>query len=298
MAGTGKSTIARTVARTLADGKRLGASFFFSRGGGDLGNAGKVFTTLAFQLLKVSSDLKRYVCETVKQHSDIAEKGLRDQWKQLIFQPLSKLNANSVRSPLIFVLDALDECDGDKDVQQILRLLAEEQTAGPVQLRILVTSRPETPIRLGFRDMPRILHHHLVLHDIPREIIDHDISIYFREELKDVEVSEHDIKRLIEKACGLFMWAATACRFIKSGKRISTRLSIVLQGSTSSSNPEKELDKIYTRILSDSINGEYDEEEKEDVFAHFRRIVGVIVTLFNPLSTDALAELLKYHGET
>src|SRR5947207_1158148 len=43
-AGTGKSTIARTVAREHYDRNNLAASFFFSRGGGDVGHAGKFFT--------------------------------------------------------------------------------------------------------------------------------------------------------------------------------------------------------------------------------------------------------------
>src|SRR4051794_3002651 len=42
MAGTGKSTIARTIARELQAQNCLGASFFFSRGGGDLSHAGKL----------------------------------------------------------------------------------------------------------------------------------------------------------------------------------------------------------------------------------------------------------------
>lgn len=50
MAGTGKSTIARTIARTYHDKGHLGASFFFSRGGGDLSNADILITTLARQL--------------------------------------------------------------------------------------------------------------------------------------------------------------------------------------------------------------------------------------------------------
>lgn len=297
MAGTGKSTIARTISSTFARKERLGASFFFSRGGGDLSNAGKVITTLASQLSKVSSTLKRCICKAVKQHPDIAEKNLHDQWRQLIIQPLSKLKTNSIQSPLIFVLDALDECDDDKDMQQILQLLAEGQTLGAVKLRILVTSRLETPIRLGFCDMSEILHHDLVLHNVPREIIDRDIDIYLWQELKYVEVSEQDIKRLIEKACGLFIWAATACRFVKSGKRVaSTRLSIVLKGGTSTRNPEKELDDIYSRIISDSISGEYNEDEKEELFAYFRSVVGAIVTLFNPLSAEGLAKLLNKPG--
>src|SRR5262245_1192451 len=38
MAGTGKSTIARTIAQLFTDQHQLGASFFFKRGEGERGN--------------------------------------------------------------------------------------------------------------------------------------------------------------------------------------------------------------------------------------------------------------------
>ena len=50
LAGTGKSTIARTVACEYSERKRLGASFFFSRGGGDVSHASKFFISIAVQL--------------------------------------------------------------------------------------------------------------------------------------------------------------------------------------------------------------------------------------------------------
>jgi hypothetical protein len=50
MAGTGKSTIARTTADRFSQSGKLGASFFFSRGGKDVGNAEKFFLTIARQL--------------------------------------------------------------------------------------------------------------------------------------------------------------------------------------------------------------------------------------------------------
>jgi hypothetical protein len=50
LAGTGKSTIARTLARSYYDKQRLAASFFFTRGGGDVGHAGKFVTSIAVQL--------------------------------------------------------------------------------------------------------------------------------------------------------------------------------------------------------------------------------------------------------
>ena len=65
MAGTGKSTISRTVARHFTDQRRLGASFFFSRGQGDLGHAEKFFTTIASQMAHALPTLKRHICEAV-----------------------------------------------------------------------------------------------------------------------------------------------------------------------------------------------------------------------------------------
>ncbi|KAF5543248.1 vegetative incompatibility het-E-1 [Fusarium phyllophilum] len=50
IAGTGKSTIAQTVARSFHGQRILGPSFLFARDGGDLGNANRLITTLARQL--------------------------------------------------------------------------------------------------------------------------------------------------------------------------------------------------------------------------------------------------------
>ena|ERR1700733_3138706 len=58
-AGTGKSTIARTVARKYHDQGRLEASFFFSRGAGDVSHAGKFFTSITVQLANKSRILRR-----------------------------------------------------------------------------------------------------------------------------------------------------------------------------------------------------------------------------------------------
>src|SRR6266480_4442882 len=98
MAGTGKSTISRTVAHTFASQKRLGASFFFTRGGGDLALANKFFTTLARQLANMLPSFKRSICTVISGNPDIAQKHLRDQWKQLVFQPLSAAESGSLQS--------------------------------------------------------------------------------------------------------------------------------------------------------------------------------------------------------
>jgi hypothetical protein len=79
---------------------------------------------------------------------------LSDQWHQLMLRPLSKLTSNSCPSSCVPVVDALDECDGDGNVQIILQLLAEARSLKMVRLRVLLTSRPEIPIRHGFYQIP------------------------------------------------------------------------------------------------------------------------------------------------
>ena len=98
-----------------------------------------------------------------------------------------------------------DECDSGQGVQLILKVLAcSNAHISSTQLRVLVTSRPDTPICLGFRDTPVIWHRDLVLHEVPREIVDHDINVYFSDQLKDIISSQnaHIIVRLVEKATG------------------------------------------------------------------------------------------------
>jgi hypothetical protein len=121
MAGTGKSTIARTVATAfskrvrLTDMQRLpdeiclGASFFFSQSDTNRNNAKKLFTTLARGLAEVLPDLKGYICDSMAEHGDIGGQSLRNQWEHLIFQPLLTLGMK-ILSPLtlVIVIDALD----------------------------------------------------------------------------------------------------------------------------------------------------------------------------------------------
>jgi hypothetical protein len=61
--------------------------------------------------------------------------------------------ANGPLSPLLIVVDALDECEREVEVRAILQLLAEARCLGGIRLRVLLTSRPETPIRFGFQGL-------------------------------------------------------------------------------------------------------------------------------------------------
>jgi hypothetical protein len=128
-----------------------------------------------------------------------------------------------------------------------------------VQLRVFVTSRSETPICLGFGDIPGTVHGDFVLHSIERSIVEHDISIFLKYELDEIKKEhalstdwpgEQIIKLLTEKAQGLFIYAATACRFINNPKwPLEERLPLVLRGNAEGDSPTRDLDEMYTQIL-------------------------------------------------
>jgi hypothetical protein len=85
---------------------------------------------------------------------------------------------------------------------------------------------------------------------------------------------------------GLFIWAATACRFIYEGKRfVVKRLDTILEGGGSIVTvPGKYLDEIYTTVLEHSITPEYTAEEREELYYMLRRILGSTVVVFSSLS--------------
>ena len=300
MAGTGKSTIARTAAYSFANKGQLGASFFFKKGEGDRGNASKFFTTIATHLMIHLPGLVPGIRKAIDVDSTISGKALKDQFEKLILEPLSQINQDSQQpSKLVIVIDALDECEREEDIRAILQLLARAEDLGVMRLRIFVTSRPELPIRLGFKKMAGNTYQDLVLHEVSKTTIEHDISIFLKHELTRIRADrsltidwpgERNIQALVEMAVPLFIFAATVCRFVGDPRwDPKKRLAIILESQTASQ--ASKLDRTYLPILDQLLVGQ-DEAEQEKLASDFREIVGAIIILASPLSTVSLANLL------
>jgi hypothetical protein len=300
MAGTGKSTIARTVAENFHRQKRLGASFFFSRGQGLRAEATAFFTTLAIQLTEALPDITTHICHAVAQHSKISEQSLSDQWDVLILEPLSMLAA-SLLTPLVlvFVIDALDECKGVMYVPEILRLLARANALKIIQLRIFITSRRESYIHSSFEQIPQILHRDLMLDSALDGRTERDISIFLRDKLAEVArthslkdwPSEKDTQELIKRAGRLFIYAATTYLFLQNSNFPDERLPEMLDVKYTGHSSTEELDNMYMLVLRQPITDCCD-EERNDLVRRFKRIVGSIIILSEALSSIALEMLL------
>jgi hypothetical protein len=303
MAGTGKSTIARTIAQSFADRRQLGASFFFKKGEGERGNASRFFTTMASDLVKHEPGMLAGIRKALNEDSAVSQRALKDQFEKLILQPLLEIKeAGSQALRRIVVIDALDECEREEDIRAILRLLARTKDIQPVPLRIVVTSRPELHIRLGFKEMPNGTYQDLVLHEVPKSTIEHDIRLFLEHELGAIRQermlaldwpSSHQIMALVELAVPLFIYAATVCRFV----------------GTKGRNPIKYLDKVleYEKSTFSQLDGTYlpaleqlldeQKDDKEEWLIEFREVVGSIVVLESPLSITSLGCLLRLSEE-
>ncbi|KAL3469681.1 WD40 repeat-like protein [Aspergillus californicus] len=267
MAGTGKSTISRTVARSLKETNHLGASFFFKRGEGDRGNAKKFFPTLTRQLMLWNSELRSGVQEALDHDPDITSKSLREQFEKLLLQPLLGLDQLG-RQPqtAVMVIDALDECEHDQD------------KAKSVRLWIFLTSRPELPISLGFSEIGDHEYQDLALHEIPEE--DRFTKIKHDRNISQDWPGDNIIQELVRISVPLFILAATP----------KLRLAELLKDQA---KYVSRMDKTYLPILTRLLdNQESDEFEQQQLLHEFQAIVGVIILLAVPLSINALALFL------
>jgi hypothetical protein len=300
LAGTGKTTVARSVARWYHTKQRLGASFFFSRGGGDVGRAGRFVTSIAVQLARSVSGVRRHISNALHERPEIASQSLRDQWQHLVLEPLSKLEGPAI---FVLVIDALDECEGSNDTQLIVQLLAMSGSLQHVRLRVFLTSRPEVPIQYGLGQVPDAERRDFLLHQVSPSIVDHDIRLYLENRLNLIG-EEHGqesgwpgaevIQSLVRSASGLFIWAATACRFISEGLFAEERLHMLADGSVrdSAASPEQHLNQLYMTVLQKSVQSSYTAREIARYHSMMRQILGSIVVLSSPLSVSSLAKLI------
>ncbi|KAF4337194.1 vegetative incompatibility het-e-1 [Fusarium beomiforme] len=312
MAGTGKSTIARTIACSRSKRGDLGASFFFKTGEMDRGNQNKLMSTLAHQLALNIPGVALFIKKTLDANPAIVGKSVKEQFEKLIQEPLSEAAAMATTpSSVVMVIDALDECDQEADIRLLINVFSQAKTLRP-HLRVFLTSRPELPIRLGFSEVQGA-YQDLVLHEIPAQIVEHDIIVFLSDEFKKIR---HDfnmtvcderklpsdwpgrptIQSLAQMAVPLFIFAATVCRFIGDRKRDSPPIQLRKVLDYESKGHVSQLDLTYGPVLR-SLIIDVLEDDKKEIIKDFKMIIGSIIILANPLSVWALSQLLEVDPE-
>ncbi|GKU07178.1 vegetative incompatibility protein het-e-1 [Fusarium langsethiae] len=239
MAGTGKSTISRTISQRLSRDGRLGATFFFKRGEAERGGISKMMPTIARQLAMNQPALRPYIHAAIQNNPAITSRSVLKQFNTLVSEPLMNSSGNfPSNTSVAIVIDALDECDLETDIRLI------------------------------------------------------NVSVEGKRKLPQDWPGSECIQLLTEKSLPLFIFAATACRFISERqlgspeKQLLRFLECQIEGTTT------QLDSTYRPVLAQLFSSNCSKASEYRIVLEFRRVVGTIINLFDPLSTSALSRLL------
>ncbi|KAJ6552782.1 hypothetical protein B0H19DRAFT_1029987 [Mycena capillaripes] len=256
-AGLGKSSIAHQLCTRLDEPSKhaLGASFFFVRGGGDLESTQSFFSSLAHQLTLSQPTLRPYIISAARKY---LKRGDRQQMKhafeELLREPLAGASIVT-QTPIIIVIDGLDECSERELVPDLLKFLLGLVQALP-WIRVFVTSRPEPHILsvLTSAGAATIVYHRS-LEDTLEEWGD-DIAYYLEETVSKMSpygdfVREYPffLERLIERAGGVFNFARVAVRFLDTYRdhpNPQEQFELLLSSGGAGLSP---LDTLYLQIL-------------------------------------------------
>ncbi|KAJ3553178.1 hypothetical protein NP233_g12708 [Leucocoprinus birnbaumii] len=287
-AGVGKSSIAKTCARKIADlgPGALGASFFFSCENGIIDPA-YFFSTIAYQLSRKNDDYRDIIEDRVINDPTLLDMDLETQFRELIFEPMLKLNKkrlqkdngelqkaddNFKQSRCVIIVDGLDECENIAAQTTIVETVAKSISIhGPGSTPLLWAffSRPAPHLDGKFKfssDISSICWHVelCVSHERCPEI-----RLYLEESLKLTRArnwpSSDDLDALVKLVAGLFIYAATIVRFIMSRHALSpeNQLKVLLSFCSDTlwerhlqadiksiqTNPLAELDDFYRAVM-------------------------------------------------
>ena len=235
----------------------LGASFFFTRNEGDRGTASRFSSTI-----QPRSRLENTPLRT------IVEKAPGEQFDKPIYQPLRKVSLSHYPT-LVVVVDALDECEKERDIKVILDLWSQLPQITTIRLELFLMIQPDFPILQGFQNIPIDTHRDRMLYDeakVPLTPIQHDISAVLKDGFLGIRENDdtdplsgtplgHDwpgdtiLQTLVNLAIPLSIIAATVCRYVGDPNFNSTeRLEGVLK--LRGMGHLEQMEPTYLRVLS------------------------------------------------
>ncbi|KAK0460692.1 uncharacterized protein EV420DRAFT_225976 [Desarmillaria tabescens] len=291
MAGTGKTSLAKSMARIVSNTSNvLWGSFFCSRRNADRRDIRRIIPSIAFHLAAANGAYCRQVLKVVRNSKlGFVRMPPPEQWEKLIVKPLQDSGLDS--SPILIVVDGLDECDNlDKDGwlplwKQILGSLSDLPG-----LKVLVTSRPNdvTRVHSPLRNVSVI--------DLHTFHCETDIQFFVRECLAKLGTSnppqwpsDEHVSQIAKQSDHLFVYAAEICRHVESPGSPEQQLNKLLENN-SGSGLLVGMVRFYGRILASALRFLNDEKIEE-----CRAILGMLVLQKEPtLSLHDLSILLEH----
>ena len=299
-AGTGKSSIAHTIADRFKKLGRLGSCYCFDRNKMAEERHKKIFTTIARDLADRDKQMRCELANVV--HLDNSLKNTTDilqQWKELIMKPAKALSEAMV-GPIVIVVDALDE-SGESDTRRnLLRILSgklgddESHIARlPSHLRILLTSRPLPDIFNALKDANHV--QQKPMDSIEPSFTKRDIRLYISRELSNLnEMASWNasvVDTLVGASDGLFEWARLACAFIEGDNEAGLTLRERFEAIIDMDDRLPLLDGMYKLTLETMFPKGFPIRMRRAQLDRFQSVMAQIIGTAEPLPLASLRSM-------
>ncbi|KZP06629.1 hypothetical protein FIBSPDRAFT_939933 [Athelia psychrophila] len=301
--GAGKSAITASIARACKDDKTLWAQFFINRNNVETTDPSLYFPSIARQFIDHSAhpDVAIAIVEALERQPSLMDGISYSQASQLFVNAVTIACASNQEQPVIVVIDGLDETDPAKLAEtaqifsQIFSSLSGQTTRNA---KVLIASRTDDNIRTPFAKMmdPRHVKHIHLDTSAPSSI--RDVSAYLGIHISRI-VEENNLDwyqwpgearmaGLCYQASGLFIWAVTVAKFFQD--QIHDWGTECLNDLLDAFSVEGmgDINTLYWTVIQLAYRKTTDPWR----FETFRRIVGCVAALKEPLPISAISKLL------
>ena len=280
--GIGKTALAHSICETFDDRKQLVGAFFCQKDDTNSSESRNILPTLIYKLAEISPTFRKIVAEYLRSHTNLTNESMKDTF---FLDFIRSLPHHPNEHSLVFVIDALDECDNTQSRGDVLKSLTDAAVLAP-WLKIVITSRPEADIERFFDGLTGSSHLSYDLAIDPKA--SDDLRTFARSQFDSVAKywhlstpwpNEADFNRIISRANGLFIFIKTLVLALRGCEDPEEYLKETLQGSAGTGL--ESLYGLYSNILRANSN----------IGGFWRLIVVITTAQYRPLCKEPIAQL-------
>ncbi|KAF7980316.1 hypothetical protein HWV62_39116 [Athelia sp. TMB] len=298
--GSGKSAITASIARDCKDDGTLWAQFFINRNSVETTDPKLYFPSIARQFIDHSShpEVATAIHDAIKKRPTLVDDISSAQASKLFVDVLEVACRADPSMPVLVVIDGLDETSRSQLAATAEIFSQIFKSFSSRNAKVLISSRTDDDIRRPFASMMDVAHVKHVHLDTAAATSIRDVSIYLARRISRI-VKDHDLnweywpgqlrmEMLCDRASGLFIWAVTVVKFFQDQINLLGTECLDNLLNTFSHEGMGDINALYSAILRIA----YRKNSDPWVFQTFRRIVGCIVTVQEPLSIATIASIL------
>lgn len=209
--GFGKSTFAANLQKSVYSGK-IPAIQFVEWGKPDHSNPCNILRNLAFQLAVRYPDYMRFVL-ALPQLDNLINMNEHELF-DILFCESTFMKIDGGHESVWFLIDALDEANDEYD-NKIALTIARHIDRMPKWIKFILTSRDDSKVRFHLQK------YHPQVFDLEEYVItknSDDLEVYIKSELEKYNPSNSQVKQILEKSQGVFLYLTLCVEGFKSGE--------------------------------------------------------------------------------